>query len=68
MYRLMSDKERDRYQEEVRRGLELAEYNMLREKAMMNRVVVVSDGVHGIQKVSARELFVKLYHEPVPTF
>lgn len=64
----MSDKERTAFYSETRRGLELAEYNMLREKAMMNRVVVVSDGIHGIQKVSARELFVKLYHEPVPTF
>ena len=54
--------------QELVRGLELAEYRMLRDKAMRNQTVIQGDGESGWREVSARELFVKLYNQPVPTF
>lgn len=50
------------------KGLELAEYRTLRRKAMLNEKVVHSDDEGHPILVSAREVFVKLYNEPVPTF
>ena len=50
------------------RGLELAEYRMLRDKAMHNETIIQGDGKGGWREVSAREVFVELYNEPVPTF
>ena len=64
----MSETERKEYNEKLRKGLELAEYRMLRDKAMRNLTVVQSDGNSGYREVSAKELFVSIYHEPVPTF
>lgn len=49
-------------------GLELAEYRTLRRKAMLNENVVHSDADGKPILVPAREVFVQLYHEPVPTF
>ena len=54
--------------QELIKGLELAEYRMLREKAMRNQTVIQGDEQNGWREVSARELFVKLYNQPVPTF
>ena len=53
---------------ELKEGMALAEYNMLREKAMRNETLIQSDGQGGTVEVSARELFEKLYGEPSPTF
>ena len=53
---------------ELKEGMALAEYNMLREKAMRNETLIQSDGQGGTVEVSARELFEKLYDEPAPTF
>lgn len=64
----MSDKEKLQYKQELRRGLELAEYRMLRDKAMRNLTVLQDDGSNGVREVSARELFTTIYNEPVPTF
>lgn len=64
----MSKDEKKQSMQELVRGLELAEYRMLREKAMRNQTVIQGDGVNGWREVSARELFVKLYNQPVPTF
>lgn len=64
----MSDKEKLQYKQDLRRGLELAEYRMLRDKAMRNQTVLQGDGLVGVREVSARELFTTIYHEPVPTF
>ena len=52
----------------VEKGLELAEYRMLREKAMKNEVLIQADEKGNVIRVPAREVFVKLYNEPVPTF
>ena len=53
---------------ELKEGMALAEYNMLREKAMRNETLIQSDGQGGTVEVSAHELFEKLYGEPAPTF
>lgn len=50
------------------KGLELAEYRTLRRKAMLNENVVHSDADGNPILVAAREVFVQLYNEPVPTF
>lgn len=60
----MSNEERIR----LIKGLELAEYWTLRRKAMLNENVVHSDAEGHPILVPAREVFVKLYIEPVPTF
>ena len=64
----MSNSEKKQYMQDLVRGLELAEYRMLRDKAMRNETIIQSDGIGGWREVSARELFVKIYNEPVPTF
>ena len=64
----MSSSEKQQYQKDLLRGLELAEYRMLRDKAMRNLTIIQGDEEHGWREVSAREVFVKLYNEPVPTF
>lgn len=50
------------------KALEIAEYRTLRRKAMLNEKVVHSDAEGKPILVPAREVFVQLYHEPVPTF
>lgn len=52
----------------IHHALEIAEYETLKRKAMLNQTVVQSDEDGNIIYVPARELFVKLYHEPVPEF
>ncbi len=64
----MSQNERSAFRDKLIKGLELAEYRMLRDKAMRNQVVISSDGNGGVCEVSARELFTQLYNEPVPQF
>ena len=64
----MSSTEKQQYQEELVRGLELAEYRMLRDKAMRNETIIQGDGKGGWREVSAREVFTQIYNEPVPTF
>ena len=50
------------------RALEIAEYKTLKRKAMLNQTVVQCDEDGNIIYVPAREVFVKLYNEPVPEF
>ena len=64
----MSTTEKKQYQEDLLHGLELAEYRMLRDKAMRNETLMQGDCKGGWVEVSAREWFVKLYNEPLPTF
>ena len=49
-------------------ALEVAEYRTLRRKAMLNENVVHSDANGKPMLVPARDVFVQLYHEPVPMF
>jgi hypothetical protein len=48
--------------------LEIAEYKTLKQKAMLNQTVVQSDENGNIIYIPAREVFTKLYNEPVPEF
>lgn len=64
----MSTSEKKQYMQDLVRGLKLSEYRMLRDKAMRNLTIIQGDGKGGWREVSAREVFVKLYNEPVPTF
>lgn len=64
----MSQSEIKKFNEEVIKGLELAEYRMLRDKAMRNQIVITNFEDSGIREISARELFTRLYNEPVPKF
>lgn len=64
----MSKNEMKQYREELIRGLELAEYRMLRDKAMRNQTIIQGDGGTGVREVSAREIFTQIYQEPVPAF
>ena len=40
----MSNSEKKQYMQDLVRGLELAEYRMLREKAMHNETIIQGDG------------------------
>lgn len=60
----MSDKE----YEILVKGLEKAEYNALRMKAMRNEMVLQDDANGRIIRTPAREIYAKLYNEPAPTF
>jgi hypothetical protein len=64
----MSSEERKKFHQELISGLELAEYRMLRDKAMRNQTIIQGDGANGWREVSAREVFEKMYNQPVPTF
>ena len=64
----MTTEEKRKYKEDLVRGLKLSEYRMLRDKAMHNETIIQGDDEKGWREVSAREVFVKLYNEPVPTF
>ena len=65
---LKKKKKKKQYMQDLVRGLRLSEYRMLRDKAMRNLTIIQGDGKGGWREVSAREVFVKLYNEPVPTF
>ena len=64
----MSNKERQSYFQSLRKGLELAEYRMLRDKAMRNLTIVQGDGAVGVREVSARQVFKEIYKEDAPAF
>ena len=64
----MSNSEKKQYMQDLVRGLELAEYRMLRDKAMRNETIIQGDGKGGWREVSAREVFTQIYNEQVPTF
>ena len=50
------------------KGLEKAEYNMLRMKSMRNEMVLQNGPDGSIVRVPARDIFEKLYNEPAPTY
>lgn len=60
----MSNEER----ELLIKALEYAEYETLKDKAMKNQQVVHCTDDGEIYEESAREVFVRLYNEPVPAF
>ncbi len=52
----------------LKKALEIAEYKTLKQKAMLNQTVVQNDENGNIIYIPAREVFTKLYNEPVPEF
>ncbi len=52
----------------IHQALEVAEYETLKKKAMLNQTIVQSDENGNVIYVPAREVFIKLYNEPVPEF
>ena len=50
------------------KALEIAEYETLKKKAMLNQIVIQAGKDGQIVRVPAREVFQKLYNEPVPEF
>ncbi|MCQ2255679.1 MAG: hypothetical protein MJZ29_09285 [Bacteroidaceae bacterium] len=50
------------------KGLEKAQYNTLRMKAMRNEMILQNDADGNIIRVPAREVFTQLYNEPAPTY
>lgn len=64
----MSKTEQESFNAEMIKGLELAEYRMLLDKAMHNQTIIQGYGNDGVREISARELFTSIYHEQVPTF
>lgn len=64
----MSTSEKKQYMDDLVRGLKLAEYRMLRDKAMRNLTIIQGDGKGGWREVSARDVFTERYNEPIPNF
>ena len=52
----------------IMKALEKAEYETLKKKAMLNQIVIQAGKNGEIVRVPAREVFQKLYNEPVPEF
>ena len=52
----------------LKKALEIAEYKTLKQKAMLNQTVVQSVENGNIIYIPARDVFTKLYNEPVPEF
>jgi len=52
----------------LKKALEIAEYKTLKQKAMLNQTIVQSDENGNIIYIPARDVFTKLYNEPVPEF
>ncbi len=57
----MTAKEREQNTQKLMRGLEIAEYRMLKDKALRNEVVIQGDDKGGYKAISARVLFARLY-------
>lgn len=55
------------YISEMQKGLQLAEYRMLRDKAMKGLDVIHGDRKGGWYEVPARELFARLYPQEAAT-
>lgn len=60
----MSEEERNK----LIKGLEWAEYETLKMKAMRGEMILQDNEKGEIIRVPAREVFMKLYNEPAPTF
>ncbi len=57
----MSDKEVIEFSEKLRRGLEIAEKKMLKEKAKLGEDIIVSSDGKTIRRIPAKKLYSSLY-------
>lgn len=63
----MTTEENEQDIQKLMRGLEIAEYRMLKDKALRNEVVIQGDDRGGYKAISARELFARLYPQEAAT-
>ena len=56
LFKVMSNKEIQEFNEKLRKGLELAEKRMLQEKALRGQSVVVCDADNNIRKIPAKQV------------
>ena len=56
LFKVMSNKEIQEFNEKLCKGLELAEKRMLQEKALRGQSVVVCDADNNIRKISAQQV------------
>ena len=61
----MTKKNRQQYAHRLMQGLELAEYRLLREKALQDKTIIQSNDNGGYIEVPAKLVFEQLYHEIV---
>lgn len=63
----MSSEERKEFRDLIIQGLQLAEYKMIKEKALRNQVVISCDKDGNVVEIPATELLQQIYHETVPS-
>lgn len=56
LFKVMSNKEIQEFNEKLRKGLELAEKRMLQEKALRGQSVVVCDADNNIREIPAKQV------------
>lgn len=56
IFKVMSNKEIQEFNEKLRRGLEIAEKKMLQEKALRDQNVVVCDAENNIRYIPAKQV------------
>lgn len=66
--KIMNPEQNSELTNKIIHALEIAEYETLKKKAMLNQNVVVEDENGDPIVVPAREVFVEMFNEPVPTF
>lgn len=61
----MSELEQIEFNNEIIQGLQVAEYQTLRKKALLNETVVQTDDSGNVVHRPARDIFAELYNEPI---
>ena len=65
----MSELEQIEFNNRIINGLQLAEYQTLRKKALLNELVIQTDNTGNVVRRPARDIFEELYNEPIdPTY
>ncbi len=63
----MSEEEMREFREKVSEGIDRARYNLIREKALHDDIIIESDDNGGVKRIPARQLLRELYGEEVVT-
>lgn len=58
---IMTTEEKEQDIQKLMRGLEIAEFRMLKEKTLKGQMVVHGDGKGGYKIIPAKEVFARLY-------
>ena len=59
----MSEKEMLKQTNKLLEGLKMADYQLLRQKSILNQTIVTEDDQGNVVEVPARTVFTKLYQE-----